>query len=160
LLSRLFSTGTAALRFHQVTRNSSTASQISHRCSNNRVQSCNTTTDVITFTPISPNKRKYEVSTEYNGLDHFPSFKNAATHTIQNDSTFGTQFRNCIRYYTHQFLDMMKFSRDISRVKWLSGEKANVSKTISVLVLRVLVRLWLGKTLGPDLYLSQSVSFK
>jgi len=35
------------------------------------------------------------------------------------------------------------FSRAISRVKWLSGEK-NVSKTISVLVLRVLVWLSLG----------------
>jgi hypothetical protein len=32
---------------------------------------------------------------------------------------------------------MMKFSRAVSRVKWLSGEKTNVSKTISVLVLRV-----------------------
>jgi hypothetical protein len=31
---------------------------------------------------------------------------------------------------------MMKFSRAISRVKWLSDEKTNVSKTISVLVLR------------------------
>jgi hypothetical protein len=30
---------------------------------------------------------------------------------------------------------MMKFSRAISQVKWLSGEKTNVSKTISVLVL-------------------------
>jgi hypothetical protein len=29
---------------------------------------------------------------------------------------------------------MMKFSRAVSRVKWLSGEKTNVSKTISVLV--------------------------
>jgi hypothetical protein len=29
---------------------------------------------------------------------------------------------------------MMKFSRAISRVKWLSGEKTSVSKTISVLV--------------------------
>jgi hypothetical protein len=34
---------------------------------------------------------------------------------------------------------MMKFSQAISRVKWLSAEKTNVSKTISVLVLRVLV---------------------
>jgi hypothetical protein len=33
---------------------------------------------------------------------------------------------------------MMKFSRAISRVKSLSDEKTNVSKTISVLVLRVL----------------------
>jgi hypothetical protein len=40
---------------------------------------------------------------------------------------------------------MMKFSRAISRVKWLSGEKTNVSKTISVLVLRVLVCLRSGK---------------
>jgi hypothetical protein len=31
----------------------------------------------------------------------------------------------------------MKFSRAISRVKWLSSEKTYVSKTISVLVLRV-----------------------
>jgi hypothetical protein len=35
----------------------------------------------------------------------------------------------------------MMFSRAISRVEWLSGEKTNVSKTISVLVLRGLVRL-------------------
>jgi hypothetical protein len=32
---------------------------------------------------------------------------------------------------------MMKFSRAISGVKWLSGEKTNVSKTISVIVLKV-----------------------
>jgi hypothetical protein len=31
-------------------------------------------------------------------------------------------------------LFMTKFSRAISRVKWLSGEKTNVSKTTSVLV--------------------------
>jgi hypothetical protein len=37
----------------------------------------------------------------------------------------------------------------ISRVKWLSGEKINISKSISVLVLRVLVWLWLGKTFCP-----------
>jgi hypothetical protein len=37
---------------------------------------------------------------------------------------------------THQ--NMMKFSRAISRVKWLSDKKTNVSKIISVLVLRVL----------------------
>jgi len=30
---------------------------------------------------------------------------------------------------------MMKFSQAISRVKWLSVEKTNVSKTISVLIL-------------------------
>jgi hypothetical protein len=34
---------------------------------------------------------------------------------------------------------MMKFSRAISQVKWLSSEETNGSKTISVLVLRVLV---------------------
>jgi len=31
---------------------------------------------------------------------------------------------------------MIKFSRAISLIKWLSGEKTDVSKTISVLVLR------------------------
>jgi len=36
-------------------------------------------------------------------------------------------------------VNMMKFSWAIGWVKWLSGEKTNVSKTISVLVLRVLV---------------------
>jgi hypothetical protein len=36
---------------------------------------------------------------------------------------------------------MMKFSQAISQVKWLGGEKTNILKTISVLVLRVLV--WL-----------------
>jgi hypothetical protein len=50
----------------------------------------------------------------------------------------------------------MKFSRAISRVKWLSGEKTNVSKTISVLVLRVLVWLWLEKNILSNLYLAQS----
>jgi hypothetical protein len=38
-----------------------------------------------------------------------------------------------------QHFNMMKFSQAISQVKWLSGEKTNISKTISVLVLRVLV---------------------
>jgi hypothetical protein len=33
---------------------------------------------------------------------------------------------------------LMKFSRAISQVKWLSGEKTNILKTFSVLVLRVL----------------------
>jgi hypothetical protein len=37
----------------------------------------------------------------------------------------------------------MKFSRAVSRLKWLNGEKNNVYKTISVLVLRVLIRMWL-----------------
>jgi hypothetical protein len=36
-------------------------------------------------------------------------------------------------------VSLMKFSWAISQVKWLSGEKTNVSKTISILVLRVLV---------------------
>jgi hypothetical protein len=40
-----------------------------------------------------------------------------------------------------QQLSMMKFSWAISQVKWLSGEITNVLKTISVLILRVLV--WL-----------------
>jgi hypothetical protein len=34
-------------------------------------------------------------------------------------------------------VSMMKFSRAISRVKWFSSLETNVSKTISVLVLRV-----------------------
>jgi hypothetical protein len=33
----------------------------------------------------------------------------------------------------------MKFSQAVSQVKWLNGEKTSVLKTISVLVLRVLV---------------------
>jgi len=52
---------------------------------------------------------------------------------------------------------MMKFSRAISRVKWLSGEKNNVSKSVSVLVLRVLVWLWLGRNFLSILYLARSV---
>jgi hypothetical protein len=53
---------------------------------------------------------------------------------------------------------LMKFTRAISRVKWLRGERTNVSKTISVLVLRVLLWLWFGmKTFCPNLYLAQSV---
>jgi hypothetical protein len=39
--------------------------------------------------------------------------------------------------HTNKRFNMIKFSRAISRVNWLSGEKTNVSKTISVLVLRV-----------------------
>jgi hypothetical protein len=35
-------------------------------------------------------------------------------------------------------LSVIKFSRATSRVRWLKGEKNNVSRTISVLVLRVL----------------------
>jgi hypothetical protein len=36
-------------------------------------------------------------------------------------------------------VNRMKFSRAISRIKWLSGEQTNVSKTVFVLVFRVLV---------------------
>jgi hypothetical protein len=53
---------------------------------------------------------------------------------------------------------MMKFSRAISRVKWLRGEKTNVSKTISVLIFRVLVWLWLGGGGGIFLQLTKPVS--
>jgi hypothetical protein len=38
----------------------------------------------------------------------------------------------------------MKFSGTISPVKWLNGGGGNVSKAISVLVLRVLIWMWLG----------------
>jgi hypothetical protein len=51
----------------------------------------------------------------------------------------------------------MKFSRAISGAKWLNGEKTNVSETVSVLVLRVLIWIWLGKTSVSSLYLSRSV---
>jgi hypothetical protein len=53
---------------------------------------------------------------------------------------------------------MMKFSQAISRVKWFSGEKTNVSKTISVLVLRVLVWLCLEGGRGTFLPLIMPVS--
>jgi hypothetical protein len=33
----------------------------------------------------------------------------------------------------------MKFSQTISWVKWLNAEKTNISKSISVLILRVLI---------------------
>jgi hypothetical protein len=52
-----------------------------------------------------------------------------------------------------QNFSLMKFSRAISRVKWLSGEQTNVSKTISVLNLRVLVWQRLGKTFSPNIYI-------
>jgi hypothetical protein len=42
----------------------------------------------------------------------------------------------------------MKFSRAVSRVKWLNGVKINVSKTISVLVLRVLMWIRLSYLSG------------
>jgi len=42
-------------------------------------------------------------------------------------------------FYLDSITSMMKFSQAISQVKWLGGEKTNILKTISVLVLRVLV---------------------
>jgi len=47
-----------------------------------------------------------------------------------------------VNLLTYLLTYLMKFSRAISRVKWLSREKTNVSKTISVLVLRVLAPLY------------------
>jgi hypothetical protein len=40
-----------------------------------------------------------------------------------------------------QQLSIIKFSQSTSWVKWFKGEKTNISKTISVLILRVLI--WL-----------------
>jgi hypothetical protein len=60
---------------------------------------------------------------------------------------------------------MMKFSRAISRVKWLSGEKTNVSKTISVLGGRLIARenfishrfnFWRGAMMGFFLFATAS----
>jgi hypothetical protein len=48
----------------------------------------------------------------------------------------------CLVKRKDKFIFMMKFSLAIRRVKWLSGEKTNVSKTISVLILRVLGRMF------------------
>jgi hypothetical protein len=39
-------------------------------------------------------------------------------------------------------VSIMKFSRVISRVRWFSSVETNVSKTISVLVLRVVELMW------------------
>jgi hypothetical protein len=36
---------------------------------------------------------------------------------------------------------MIKFSQATSRVRWLKGKKTNISRTISILILRVL--MWL-----------------
>jgi hypothetical protein len=47
-----------------------------------------------------------------------------------------------LRHIWTMDLFMMKFSWAVSRVKWLSGENTNVSKTISVLVLRVRLVPW------------------
>jgi hypothetical protein len=44
-------------------------------------------------------------------------------------------------------LSIIKFSRATICIKWLIGEKTNVSRTISVLVLRVLK--WLGVHIRP-----------
>jgi hypothetical protein len=60
------------------------------------------------------------------------------------------QERKTINIQANYYSSMMMFSRAISRVKWLSGEKTNVSKIISVLVIRVLVWLY---------YSSNSCSF-
>jgi hypothetical protein len=49
------------------------------------------------------------------------------------------------------FKNLIKFSRVSSRVKWLNGEKTNASMTISVLVLRVLRKLYnLVAVKAPD----------
>jgi hypothetical protein len=53
-------------------------------------------------------------------------------------------------------LSKMKFSWAISQVNWLSSEKTNISNTISVLILRVLVWLWLRKNILSNLYLAWS----
>jgi hypothetical protein len=39
-----------------------------------------------------------------------------------------------IEWKDENMLSLMKFSQAVSWVKWLNGEKTNVSKTISVLV--------------------------
>jgi hypothetical protein len=79
-----------------------------------------------------------------------------------SDFKLFTYQRKCVCSHIHSTvvnlllsrqLSMMKFSRAISQVKWLSGEQTNVSKTISVLVLRVLVWQWLGKTFWPNIYI-------
>jgi hypothetical protein len=50
----------------------------------------------------------------------------------------------------------MKFSRVISRVRWFSFEETNVSKTISVLGLRVVQIIWVRWTTQSFyLYLSK-----
>jgi hypothetical protein len=46
---------------------------------------------------------------------------------------------------------MMKFSWAISQIKWLSSEKTNILKTISVLILRVLVLVGFFTTQPFDL---------
>jgi hypothetical protein len=51
---------------------------------------------------------------------------------------------------------IMKFSRSTSRVRWFGFLETNVSKTISVLVLRVVE---VGKVDNPDLYLPVKALF-
>jgi hypothetical protein len=46
-------------------------------------------------------------------------------------------------------LSIMKFSQAISQVKWLNREKTNISKTISVLVLRMLIWISTVQPLDP-----------
>jgi len=47
--------------------------------------------------------------------------------------------------FSNQNTPVMKFARAISRVKWLNGEKSNVSKTVSAFVPRVLIWMWLDE---------------
>jgi hypothetical protein len=55
-----------------------------------------------------------------------------------NDIVDGDQ-KEVIVYMWNCYPILMKFCRAISRVKLLNGEKTNVSKAISVFVLRVLI---------------------
>jgi hypothetical protein len=48
-------------------------------------------------------------------------------------------------------LNIIKYSRTTSRAKWLSDEKTNISRTISVLVFRVLMYLEKQSTPGIGL---------
>jgi hypothetical protein len=48
--------------------------------------------------------------------------------------------------YTYNAVFIMKFSRAISRVRWFSFLETNVSKIISVLVLRVVELMWVRWT--------------
>jgi hypothetical protein len=57
---------------------------------------------------------------------------------------FITVICKIIHSFSRMLQNLMKFSQAISQVKWLNGEKTNVLKTISVLVLRLLIWIWLG----------------
>jgi hypothetical protein len=64
------------------------------------------------------------------------------------------------RFYNYQARlnkdTLMKFSRAISRVRWFNFLETNVSKTISVLVLRVVELMWVRWTTQSFyLYLSK-----